>query len=614
MQERNQDFNTFISNTCSIFTTRESKEAWRRIKSLTKYNLIGKKEGKIIDRIRDPQTEEVVIGTSMNQIIINHFERLHKEDDETNRCQYYFQTPNIDVSTSQAYQISNIISSNKALSWDCIQDTSFKECVACRRGALTCIKCNNKFERIKDVFKSRFWDHEKSFIHLQARLIALDKAYPNIATESQYRPIVITSSIVKILEAYVVPSLRKYGTQRLNRNQVGFILGRSTLDNLVRLHFECKKIKKGFMIFIDLSSAYDRVNRKILYWILEQKEILNIEERQIIKFLHSNISVKVGSQQCKTERGVPQGLMTSPMLFNIFIESLLDKMDSAGIVTLAYADDLVMVVKNEIEVRIAINILEEWTEESSMKINREKSGIIEMCRRKTFEIGDNIKGYKFLKSYKYLGVDLEGKNNMNNHFRRIRKKVFMILSKIRMVTEKMSFHKRRILIRTLVVPHIDYIGAMALLNGKRATEQAMVLSRRATRVVYGLGYNTKCIVINTIQNSDRRYKWKERLNKIIEKWKDKEIEWQYGNTILEEDNEYPQESEICIKELDPGVIDIINIFNRTKCTEHNTYLGEYHLEHGHNLKISYESIIEMIRSKNNRMIKELSTQIKALII
>lgn len=162
--------------------------------------------------------------------------------------------------------------------------------------------------------------------------------------------------------------------------------------------------------------------------------------------------------------------MTSPMLFNIFIESLLDKMDSAGIVTLAYADDLVMVVKNEIEVRIAINILEEWTEESSMKINREKSGIIEMCRRKTFEIGDNIKGYKFLKSYKYLGVDLEGKNNMNNHFRRIRKKVFMILSKIRMVTEKMSFHKRRILIRTLVVPHIDYIGAMALLNGKRATE------------------------------------------------------------------------------------------------------------------------------------------------
>lgn len=162
--------------------------------------------------------------------------------------------------------------------------------------------------------------------------------------------------------------------------------------------------------------------------------------------------------------------MSSPMFFNIYIETLLEELDEIGVVVLAYADDIVMVLKDELQVRISLNVLESWTERMEMKINKQKSGIVEVGRRKLHNIGEDIRGYKFVKSYKYLGVDLEGKNNLDNHFRRVRRRVFMILSKIRIFSEKMNLHKKRILVKTLIIPHIDYIGAISILNGKRSIE------------------------------------------------------------------------------------------------------------------------------------------------
>lgn len=92
-----------------------------------------------------------------------------------------------------------------------------------------------------------------------------------------------------------------------------------------------------------------------------------------------------------------------------------------------------------------------------------------------------------------------------------------------------------------------------------------------------LGYNTKNLVIETLVNGDRRKIWKQRLIKIIEDWKDKGLTWEQGNKILEEENEFEFEEEISLIGISLGIIDIINIFNRGKCKEHNCYLGEYHL-------------------------------------
>lgn len=81
-----------------------------------------------------------------------------------------------------------------------------------------------------------------------------------------------------------------------------------------------KNKEKLRMFFIDLSNAYDSIERTKLYEILRKKQILNNEEIQLIKFIHSNLTLTIGKEKTKTTTGVPQGMKSSPMLFNIFIE------------------------------------------------------------------------------------------------------------------------------------------------------------------------------------------------------------------------------------------------------------------------------------------------------
>lgn len=233
----------------------------------------------------------------MNEVIINHFKRIHTEPEER-RIKPTTKIIPVKLRDQEAYNIMEMISTNKAISWDCIVDKSFKLCRNCKRGTFSCPRCISTTERLKEIFTERFWRRSNSSLHTKARLIPLDKAYPKIATESKYRPIVVTSPIIKILEAYTLPKLREYGRNRLNKNQVGFKEECSTIDNLIRLHLECKTKKDAILVFIDFSSAYDCINRKILYDLILEKGILNVEQLEIIKFIHSSISIKLGGISC----------------------------------------------------------------------------------------------------------------------------------------------------------------------------------------------------------------------------------------------------------------------------------------------------------------------------
>lgn len=158
--------------------------------------------------------------------------------------------------------------------------------------------------------------------------------------------------------------------------------------------------------------------------------------------------------------------MTSPMMFNIFIEPLLEAIESIGIKILAYADDLVMLTKNELEARVAIKRLEKWAKESFMIINKTKSGIVKIGQKKLLlKDQKGILGYPVVEKYKYLGLDFKTTSNINDHMKRIRKKVFAILFKLKPATRNLNSHQKRLILKVLVAPHLDYIGTIALLIG-----------------------------------------------------------------------------------------------------------------------------------------------------
>ena len=90
------------------------------------------------------------------------------------------------------------------------------------------------------------------------------------AEASNYRPIALTSHVIKVLEKIVVKQISSYleNNNKLNQDQYGFRAGRSCLAQLLGHH---EKILSALehgqnvdVVYLDFAKAYDKVDHGIL--------------------------------------------------------------------------------------------------------------------------------------------------------------------------------------------------------------------------------------------------------------------------------------------------------------------------------------------------------------
>ena len=137
----------------------------------------------------------------------------------------------------------------------------------------------------------------------EARLIPLNKVWPDIPEEDQFRPIVVLSPVFKWLERRFLPKLSHYLTNQLDRNQTGFVAGMGTHVNILLLTERLRSTKQRAgecCIFIDYKSAYNTVNRTRLYQILKTKNILLPEEVDFLKGIHDALYFSCGGRHILT--------------------------------------------------------------------------------------------------------------------------------------------------------------------------------------------------------------------------------------------------------------------------------------------------------------------------
>lgn len=113
--------------------------------------------------------------------------------------------------------------------------------------------------------------------------------------------------------------------------------------------------------------------------------------------------------------------------------------------------------------------METWCNEVSMNLNAAKSGILEIetngvLRRTT--IGDTIDGIPVVDKYKYLGVTLTSKLNLEHQLSIINDKARKIFCALYPYFKTGSLRLRRRLYTLYILPHYLYSANTAIILGK----------------------------------------------------------------------------------------------------------------------------------------------------
>ena len=101
--------------------------------------------------------------------------------------------------------------------------------------------------------------------------------------------------------------------------------------------------------------------------------------------------------------GVIQGGILSPKLFNIFYDSLINKLDNLKYFIIAYADDITIAVIEHDHIIMLLEEVDSWADEYNMKFNKNKSVIIMHRKPNRYKDEDTIEGLKKVLNTKVLG-------------------------------------------------------------------------------------------------------------------------------------------------------------------------------------------------------------------
>ena len=376
-----------------------------------------------------PLGDVITNPNEVAKVLIDELKKLQTTDKELTYSSY-IPFPELPILCKEdCKELMRNISTNKALALDGISDILFKE-----------ENIDQSREKLYDLWNINWSQVPRVDSFFKNRLIPLNKNHPKLPGPKDFRPIVVSSPVVKLLEARLLPKIRDYLKNKLYRGQIGFTPGLGTSVNIHRLSKIytnlTQKNEKAYALFLDFKSAYNSVLHSKLFKRL--RKVLDDQEIQLIQAIYSRQSIANQGYRFTPNCGVAQGSLISPGLFNIYVEPLYKKIEKQGVseeCIMAYADDLLVVCSSINQLRRVIHTVQNWCEKNNFKLNESKSGVVELLPRigpfrPSFKENDKIEGIPVVKKYKYLGTWITSKFSMDAQLTHMKHKIDFLSTKL----------------------------------------------------------------------------------------------------------------------------------------------------------------------------------------
>jgi ribonuclease P/MRP protein subunit RPP40 len=292
----------------------------------------------------------------------------------------------------------------------------------------------------------------------------------------------------------------------------GYRRGFSTQHALIALLEKWRSIldKKGFAgaILMDISKAFDCINHELLLAKLHAYGFSKNAVSLIRSYLKNRWQrVKINSSfssWLELIKGVPQGSVLGPLLFNIFLNDLFWILETADVCnftddTTLYACDMCMeTVLTQLEHDSLLAI--EWFEANLMKLNADKCHLL-MAGFKHEQVWAKIGNELIWESNeeKLLGVTLDRKFNFEKHVANICQRAHSKLSAIARYSKLLDFDKLKTLIKAFVESQFSYCPLAWMFHNRRMNKKINRLHERALRLLYSDDISTFHVLLDKSQ-------------------------------------------------------------------------------------------------------------------
>lgn len=272
-----------------------------------------------------------------------------------------------------------------------------------------------------------------------------------LSDPSNYRGICVSSCLGKFFSSILNQRLLSFIKKNnlLHNSQIGFMPNQRTSDHIFTLRCIIDKYVtncsggKVYACFIDLKKAFDSIWHEGLLFKLLEKNV-NGKFYELIKNMYSKSEcyVKLGTKRTKTfkyARGVRQGCILSPLLFNLYLNDLPNLLENTlradpiilpngtKLTSLLYADDLVLISKSREGLQNCINTVTSFCNTWKMTVNNKKSKVMifsKKCTQKSKQQIFTLDNDKLdvVQEFTYLGVKLSSTGNFSANQKQLKEK------------------------------------------------------------------------------------------------------------------------------------------------------------------------------------------------
>ena len=288
--------------------------------------------------------------------------------------------------------------------------------------------------------------------------------------KENYRPISILPLFSKIFERVIYDQLNAYIETSLNNLLCGFRKAHSTQHALFRLiqAWQNELDKSGFVgtILMDLSKAYDCLPHDLLIAKFEAYGIDRSGLNLLYNYL-SNRKQRTKINSCYSDwfeiiRGVPQGSILGPLLFNIFINDLFFFVEKTNVCN--FADDNT-IYKCDADLKVVLEdlqydmkILLNWFKVNSMKPNPKKFQFMILGKTKRLPVTLNVNTIKIKESQSVvlLGLTIDNQLTFKDHIETLCRNASYKLHALRRIRKYLTTEKAKLLYNAFINSQFNY--------------------------------------------------------------------------------------------------------------------------------------------------------------